>query len=160
MLQEVEIELNRTALPDRVAAFAVEGIARSKSIDCFDFVPSSFSHCWQVISKLEPGRFCEWGSGIGIATGIADMAGHRASGIEINENLVAASRNLLSDFGIECEIHCGSYFDLAVEADFYFVYCWPGQMNLVESHFENSAPTDAKLLICHGAEDIRCKIRA
>ena len=39
------------------------------------------------------------------------MLGFNACGIEINEALADASRQLLADYQLECDIHCGSYFD-------------------------------------------------
>jgi hypothetical protein len=49
--------------------------------------------------------------------------------------------------------------ELAILADYYFTYCWPGQMSQVEERFLEIAPANARLLICHGAEDIRCKVK-
>ncbi len=94
---------------------------------------------------------------MGVVTGIATMTGHRATGIEINADLVAAARELLSEFELECQIIHGDYFELLVEADYYFVYCWPGQRNRVEEHFRTSTPDHAQLIICDGAEVIRVK---
>ena len=52
------------------------------------------------------------------------------------------------------------FFDVHRDADVYFNYCWPSQMRCVEEHFLSVAPNHAKLLICHGASDIRCKVVA
>ncbi len=156
--QPLPVDLD-AVVPDRILQFVDIALPRGKAIDCFDFVCSDSSHVWRAFSALEKGRLCEWGSGIGIATGIARMVGHEATGIEINENLAAESRRVLHEFDLDCDILHGSYFNEHVEADYYFVYCWPGKMIQVQQHFENVAPAHAKLLICHGAEDIRCKVR-
>ena len=157
--QELAID-DDLEIPATVLRFAAEGVARSKKVKGFGFVSSDSAHVWRVLSGLEPGRFCEWGSGMGIVAGMAHMLGHQAIGIELNEELVNASRQLLEEFGLDCQIHRASYFDLHIDADYYFVYCWPGQVNRVENWFETSTPPDAKLLICHGASDVRCKIRS
>jgi hypothetical protein len=44
--------------------------------------------------------------------------------------------------------------------DVHFSYCWPSQMRRVQEHFLEVAPNHAKLLICNGASDIRCKVMA
>ena len=105
------------------------------------------------------GRFCEWGSGMGIVTGLAEMLSFDACGIEINEEMAAASRELLTDFGLSATIKTGDYLKISHDADIYFTYCWPGQMPRVEKHFLSATPRHARLLICHGAQDIRCKVK-
>lgn len=150
---------NEAVIPDDVLRFAEKGLSIGKKIDCFDFVPSDPGHVWRMFSSLPVGHICEWGSGIGVATGIARMLGHQATGIELNQELAASSRILLQEFDLDCRIYHGSYFDLEINADYYFVYCWPGKMNQVQDHFAASTPANAKLLICHGAEDIRCKVK-
>lgn len=159
VLQEVPLSVTPVPLPARAKEMIDEGLKRSKKIDCFDFVPSEYQTVYSVLSAIPAGRFCEWGSGMGIVTALAEMLSFEATGIEISEPMATASRQLLTEFGISAEILTGSYFDLACDADYYFTYCWPGQMIRVEAHFLEVAPQDARLLICHGAEDIRCKIR-
>lgn len=141
------------------AAFAEAALARARKIDCFDFVPSQPAALARWLQVLPPGRFCEWGSGIGIGTAVAALLGHQAVGIEIHPELVAASRQLHREFGLAVEIHQGSYFDIQVEADYYFVYCWPGQTQRVREHFLTHTPPAARLLQGHGAEDIRSQVK-
>jgi len=157
-----EIQLNSTvqAISKSVSQFIDEGLRRSKTIDCFDFVPSDYQVVYYVLDTMPRGRFCEWGSGIGIVTGLAYMLGFDACGIEINEQMAAASRRLLVDFGLSATIKTGDYFEISHDADIYFTYCWPGQMPRVEQHFLSATQTCARLLICHGAQDVRCKVKA
>jgi len=54
----------------------------------------------------------------------------------------------------------GDYFALRVPADVYFTYCWPSMISRTEDLFVATAPPGARLLICHGAEDIRCMVRS
>ncbi len=158
-LTELPLEPFRGPLPREAAQFVRQGLARARSIDCFDFVPSDYSVFYGVLAALERGRFSEWGSGIGIATGLAGLLGFKAQGIEIHPELAVASRLLLADFGIAATIETGDYFEMAHNADVYFTYCWPGKMLRTEQHFIDTAPNTARLLICHGAEDIRCKVK-
>lgn len=159
MLVEVPLSIPDAPVPGFVEEFAREAMRRSKAIDCFDFAVSSYAMVYRLLNSLPRGSWCEWGSGMGINTGLAASLGFPAVGIEIDKQLAEASRRLLSDFGLRATIHCGSYFEIQVIADFYYVYCWPGQVNQVEDHFIAHAPDSAKLLICHGAEDVRCMVK-
>ncbi len=58
---------------------------------------------------------------------------------------------------MSAQIRKGSYFNLHCEADVYFVYSWPSRIHQVEDHFSSVASDSARLLICHGEADIRCK---
>lgn len=159
MLVEIPIASLYGPFSRRCSEFIAAGLSRAKRIDCFDFVPSNYQVVHAVLAGLPRGRFCEWGSSMGVVTGLAADLGFAATGIELAPQMVAASRQLLSDFGITARILEGSYYDLDSPADCYFTYCWPGQMNRVEEQFEAVAPRGARLLICHGAEDVRCKVR-
>ena len=159
-LTELQLNPVRGPLPRQTVEFVREGLRRARSIDCFDFVPSDYWVVHGVLAALPRGRFSEWGSGIGIATGLAGLLGFEAHGIEIHPELADASRLLLADFGIAATIDTGSYFEIGEIADVYFTYCWPGQMRQTEERFVETAPVAARLLICHGAEDIRCKVKS
>ena len=54
-------------------------------------------------------RFLEWGSGLGIATCLASLLGCRATGIEIEGQLVEEARKLAADFGIAADFLHGSF---------------------------------------------------
>ena len=147
-------------MPRLACELVQEGLRRAKAVDCFDFVPSNYSVVYAVLSAMPLGRLCEWGSGAGIVTGLAEMLGFAARGIEVDPRLADVSRGLLADFGLSATIHTGDYFESRCDADLYFTYCWPGQMERVQRHFESVAADHARLLICHGAEDIRCKVKS
>lgn len=159
-LIEVPLTAARVALPPRGTNLIREGLRRSRAIACFDFVPCNYEVFYRTLAALPPGAFCEWGSGMAIATGLAELLGFRAQGIEVDEALAAASRQLLADFGLRATVETGSYLVLESQADVYFVYCWPGQMEQVKQRFDEIAPDGARLLIGYGAEDIRCLIRS
>lgn len=159
MLREIPLNSSVRVMSKSVSEFIDEGLRRSKTIDCFDFVPSDYQIAYSILYSMPRGRFCEWGSGMGIVTGLAEMLSFDACGIEINEEMAAASRELLADFGLSATIKTGDYLEISHDADIYFTYCWPGQMPRVEKHFLSATPRHARLLICHGAQDIRCKVK-
>lgn len=160
MLRDLPLVSVAGPMPRLPAELAAEGLSRARAIDCFDFVPSNPCVVYAVLSALPRGRFCEWGSGVGVVTGLAQTLGFDARGIEIDPQLAAASRKLLADFGLTPAITTGDYFQLDCPADIYFTYCWPGQMPRVEERFASVAPDHARPVICHGAEDIRCRVKA
>jgi len=156
-LCEVELPRRATAMSFDMAAFVDEGLRRAETVDCFDFAPSNPDMLHAALSGLRRGRFCEWGSGIGIGVGIAEILGFRAVGFEINEPLAEASRQLLRDFDLRSDIVTGSFSDIDCEAEIYFVYGWPSQMRSIRSRYVSLARPESSLLICHGAEDLRCE---
>lgn len=158
-LIEIPLTPARVVLPPRGTSLIREGLTRSRTIACFDFVPCNYEVFYATLAALPPGVFCEWGSGLAIATGLAELLGFRSHGIELGAALAVASRQLLADFGFQATVETGDYLVLESRADVYFTYCWPGQMEQVKQRFEDIAPDEARLLICHGAEDIRCMIR-
>jgi len=158
MLIERTIQPTQRCLSETAKTLLQTGRSQFRYVDCFDFVPSNYELVWRTLDSLPRGTFCEWGSGFGIITGLAQLLGFDSGGIEIDSGLVDASRKLLSEFDLNCEIQHCDYLESSVTSDYCFVYCWPGKMNQVESHFSESAPRTSQLLICHGADDIRCKI--
>ena len=158
-LAELPVNPIHGPLPRRSAELIRQGIELARSIDCFDFVPSDYAVVHGVLASLRRGRFEEWGSGIGIVTGLAELLGFEAHGIELHSELAKNSRQLLADFGLSATIETGDYFEIDHPADVYFTYCWPGKMQRTEQRFMETAPNHARLLICHGAEDVRCKVK-
>lgn len=158
-LVEEPFSLSDRPLSPVAEEFIADGRSRFKSVYCFDFVPSDYELAWRVLDAQSRGRFCEWGSGFGIVTGLAEMLGFDAVGMELDASLVQASRKLLSDHGLSARIETADYFGTSKTADVYFVYCWPGKTQATEAQFEATSPPGARLLICHGQSDIRCKLR-
>jgi hypothetical protein len=158
LLKEIPLTLSDRPLSQAAADLIAEGRSRFKTVSCFDFVASNYELVWQVLDALPRGRFCEWGSGFGIITGLAQLLGFESSGIEIDENLAEASRKLLADFGISSRIYCGDYTIVDARAETYFVYCWPGKVNETREYFASIARPDDRLLICYGESDVRCQV--
>jgi protein-L-isoaspartate O-methyltransferase len=160
MLVDFSLHPSDVALSAAAAAFLQAGRLRFPSVPCFDFVPSDYELVWRTLAALPRTRFCEWGSGWGIVTGLAELLGFRACGIEIDERLVRESRRLLADFGLSSPITCSDYLSQTYAADTYFVYCWPGRIQATEEHFERIAPAGARLVIAHGQSELRCRMVA
>jgi hypothetical protein len=142
-------------LPRAGDDFIREGLRRGGQVSCFHYVPSNYDAVWCALDALPRTRFCEWGSGLGIATGIAELLGFDAYGIERDAPLAEQSRELLADFGLKARIECGDYMELSCPAKLYFVYCWPGQVLDTERYFAQVADSDAELLMYHGPKKIR-----
>lgn len=82
---------------------------------------------WVTDRGLIPGeRFVEWGSGFGVATGMAALLGYEATGIELREGLVEIARELLESQSIDGEFLCTSYIP-----EGYIEYEIPGGSDLV-----------------------------
>lgn len=154
-------------IPESVTRLLSASRLLATSVNCFDFVPSDYEAVWSVLSDVRSRFptdhapvFCEWGSGLGVVTGMAEILGFRAFGIEIDATLADQSRELMRSCGLTSNIITGSYMTLPHSADVIFVYCWPGRMLETEQHFIDTATEHALLLICHGASDVRCKTKA
>ena len=158
LLSEVELLGAPKELSLQASEFLRDGRSRYKQIECFDFVPSDYENAWSVLSGLPRGSFCEWGSGLGIAVGLAEILGFEASGIEIDPALAESARGLLRDHNLKAQITTGSYFDCHDVCDYHYVYCWPSQIPSVEKRFSVMSKDCSKLLICYGQSDIKCKV--
>ena len=191
----VEVSWRPSATPpdEATAAFLRDA---GKRIDAFfearwqdpivGFVPSDFTKVWPLLAAIaEQGlargrRFCEWGSGFGVVAGLAARLGFAAHAIEIEKDLVEASRRLLADHRLAVKLACGSFIPeggeplaeikaemawlltggpdghalLGVDADEWdvvFAYPWPGEEHVVERIFERFA-ADGALLVTHRAD--------
>lgn len=130
---------------------------------------------------LTGNRFCEFGSGFGVATMLAAARGMESIGIEIESVLVSESSNLADDLNVEASFYCGSFvprgagdafeldFDIehvdTLEGDVYdeigleiddfdlfFAFPWPGEHGFFEGVFEHCAADGAMLLTYRGRE--------
>ncbi len=127
-LVDIEISVNDSNLPDDIVAFLREAdlrvsqFVRNSPIRVTGFVPSDFVtvyHSLQAITEanLAPGNsLCEWGSGFGVVASLAAMRGFEVCGIEIERDLVDASRRLADEFGLPVEFVHGSFVPSGAEA--------------------------------------------
>jgi hypothetical protein len=156
---EVPLPTLETPMSERAIAFLDDGIRRMQQVDCFDFVPSNYKVAWSALAGLPRGRFCEWGSGLGIAVGLAEILGHDAIGIELDADLAEESRALLRAHGLSAIIETGSYFERVDSADYVYVYAWPSQRSRVLEYFLQIASDQSHLLFWEGQDDLRLRKR-
>ena len=203
-LEEIDLDLSRTTMPGGVQALVTE--AEKRVNDFFEteankrfprYLPSDFVTCYEVLAaitreKLALGKvFCEWGSGFGVAACIASMLGYEAYGIEIEAQLIDASRALATDFDLPVEFVCTSYipegYDIystgsdesaltndmyllserdtrpepvytglscdPADMDIFYVYPWPGELEMMANLFEVVAVEGALLITYQGPDE-------
>jgi hypothetical protein len=153
------------------------------------FIPSDYELVWRALAALRrdhPGarRLLEWGSGFGVVVGLAALLGFEASGIEVDRDLVAASRELLAAHHLRVTIAEGSFIpddDAASERlvdhetrtvlgapaaydeleadlddfDVVFAYPWPTEEALYCDVFARGADPGAVLLTYSRTEEVR-----
>lgn len=118
--EQVPYEVSDIELPVEVAAFISEADRRYEVYQSEGlhkryprYVPSEPA---QVYAALKYTRdeglplgtnFIEWGSGFGVATGLAALLGYAATGVEIQEDLIEKAESLLESEQIEASfINC------------------------------------------------------
>jgi len=127
-LADVEISIDESVLPDEIGEFLREADWRigryfqNKTAGSCGFVPSDFVTVYHALraiveASLASGNsFCEWGSGFGVVASLAAMLEFDACGIEIDGDLVDASRNLAEDFDLPVDFVHGSFIPPGDEA--------------------------------------------
>ena len=120
--QEIAYPADAPPLSKQAAAFIAEADLRCDAF--YDqqlnkryprYVPSEPAQIYAALKYVtDQGlplgeTFLEWGSGFGVASGLAAQLGYQATGIEIEEKLTSMARELLADQGIEAELLCTSY---------------------------------------------------
>lgn len=116
-LQEISLSKEVGALPEEVDAWIDEADKRAGAfyeaglgLRYPKYVPSDPTVVHGAIAclirekRLRGKTFCEWGSGFGVATGIASLLGLKAYGIEIEDELVERSVTLAEDLRVEVKI--------------------------------------------------------
>ncbi len=140
---------------------------------------------WIRQSHLLAGnRFCELGSGFGVAAMLASLHGMESIGIEIEQRLVDASIKLADDSGLKTDFFCGSFvprnipglselvadlkhvdtgegnvyreigLDL-IDFDLFFAFPWPGENEFYEAIVDLCAADGALLLTYCGREGMK-----
>ena len=128
-LVTLELTCVPAPLPAATAAFLASvqaridaWFARPEHQSGFGFIPSDHGLVYAALAtvrRTQPDalRLLEWGSGFGAVTGLAATLGFRAHGIEIEADLVAASRELLAAHRLPATIAHGSFVPPGVAAD-------------------------------------------
>ena len=192
-LIDIPAEINRRPITPSarhlidVANLRIETYSRNppKAIENFvhcDFHLVEQSLDWIVENHLLAGdRFCELGSGFGVATMLAALRGMDSIGIEIEPVLVKEARELAAQLDLNCDFYCGSFvprgifglLELACEVehvateegdvcdelrfgldsvDLFFAFPWPGEHAFFETVFESEAASGSLLLSYRGRD--------
>ncbi len=194
-LQSIEIPDSINQIEHSPTAIRLMDLA-SEHIDAFmsdnESVPENFVNCdfrlvdqsltWMEQTHLLQGRrFCELGSGFGVAAMLASLRGMESVGIEIESDLVDASCDLAETLGLPAKFYCGSFvprnlsevFELGREVehvethegeayqemgldlddfDLFFAFPWPGEEYFFETVFEAGAAVHSLLLTYRGRD--------
>ena len=187
---DVILELRPTRDAQRLIHLAhqkIETYTRSKRPAITNFVHCDFVLLYQALTwiasnrLLSGNRFCEWGSGFGVATLLSALQGMDAVGIEIEPYLVEQSCQLAEQLDLPASFYSGSFVprDLSGilewscevqhvsteeddvydemghsldEFDLFFAFPWPGEQGFFEAVFEQSAAESACLLSYRGRD--------
>lgn len=167
---------------DRIEAFMSDNDSVTENfVRCdFDLVDQSLT--WIEQNHLLTGRrFCELGSGFGVAAMLASLHGLESVGIEIESDLVDQSNDLADDQDLPAEFYCGSfvprglsgivelgsevehvetheddvYDEIGLEMDdfdLFFAFPWPGEEHFFEAVFDSGAASQSMLLTFRGRD--------
>ncbi|MGY8748100.1 MAG: hypothetical protein ACKVHR_08610 [Pirellulales bacterium] len=165
---------------DRIEAFML-----ADDLVIENFVPCDFHLLDQAITWIEQNhlltgnRFCELGSGFGVAALLASLRGMESIGIEIESTLVEQSSSLAEDLGLSAKFYCGSFVPRDItglleiardvehvethegevyeeiglsldDFDLFFAFPWPGEEQFFEAVFQAGAAVNSLLLSYRG----------
>jgi hypothetical protein len=195
-LAEIELALSEETLPANVKRLIADGqryvvaLEEASQAAIPAFVPSDFEIVYKALAAIQSSqlaagrRFVEWGSGVGVVTCLAALAGFDAVGIEIEAALVNMAEELAAKHRISTQFASGSfvpegaepsidlagdvnwlstegadgYAELELEPDDFdvvFAYPWPGEEQVIFDLFADAAAVGALLLTYHGLEGVR-----
>ena len=166
---------------DRIEAFMLADQLVIENFVTCDFHLLAQSLDWIQANHLLTGnRFCELGSGFGVAAMLAAIRGMESVGIEIESVLVAQSNQLADDLDVAARFFCGSFvprdagvsqlaadiehvvtdesdvyeeIGLAMDDfDLFFAFPWPGEHPFFEAVLDACAADGAMLLTYRGRE--------
>lgn len=167
---------------DRIEAFMLADDSDSVNEN---FVPCDFHLLDQSLTWIEQNhlltgrRFCEFGSGFGVATLLTALRGMESVGIEIDSTLVEQASGLADDLDLPAKFYCGSFVPRGIteilelgrsvervetheddvyeeigleldEFDLFFAFPWPGEEHFFEAVFQAGAADNSLLLSYRG----------
>lgn len=118
--EQIPYEVEDVELPEAVTRFIEEADLRYDQYHAAGlqrryprYVPSEPAQVYSALKAVSDRglplgeSFIEWGSGFGVATGLAALLGYEATGIEIQPDLIEKAEALLDSQGIEAAfINC------------------------------------------------------
>ena len=192
-LQSINVPEEIKRLPHSPAAARLIDLANER-IEAFmlandsvteNFVPCDFHLLDQSLTWIEQNhlltgrRFCELGSGFGVAALLASLRGMESVGIEIESTLVEQASNLADALGLPAKFYCGSFVPRDISGmlelgrdvehvethegdvyeeiglglddfDLFFAFPWPGEHQFFEAVFQAGAADNSLLLSYRG----------
>ncbi len=166
----------------RIEAFMLERDSVTENFVRCDFQLLDQSLSWIQQNHLLTGnRFCELGSGFGVAALLASLRGMESVGIEIESYLVEQASDLADAVDLPAEFYCGSFIPRGIsdivdlgsdvehvetheddvyeeigldmdDFDLFFAFPWPGEEHFFEAVFQAGA-ADNSLLITYRGRD-------
>ncbi len=167
---------------ERIESFMLQEETVSENFVPCDFHLLDQSLTWIEQNHLLSGdRFCELGSGFGVAALLASQRGMESVGIEIESNLVEQACQLADATSLPARFYTGSFVphDIAGilelgcdiehvethegevfdeiglgldEFDLFFAFPWPGEHQFFEAVFEAGAADNSLLLTYRGRD--------
>jgi len=149
---------------DRIEAFMLDNDSVTENFVRCDFQLLDQSLTWIEQNQLMAGnRFCELGSGFGVAALLASLRGMESIGIEIESYLVDQAGDLADALDLSAEFYCGSFVPRGISSyeeigldmddfDLFFAFPWPGEEHFFESVFEAGAADNSLLLTYRGKD--------
>lgn len=167
---------------DRIEAFMLGNDSVTQNFVRCDFHLLDQSLTWIEQNHLLAGhRFCELGSGFGVATLLATLQGMDSVGIEIEADLVEQAVDLAEAAEVDADFYCGSFVPRGIEGiedlgsevehvethedevyeqiglemddfDLFFAFPWPGEEHFFEAVFSAGAGVNALLLTFRGRD--------
>jgi hypothetical protein len=156
------------------------------------FVPCDYAGAYAVLAGLATaalapgGLLCEWGSGLGAVACLAALLDYDACGLEVEEKLVGAARQLAADFELPVEFACASFIPQGAcrgrrrqgpfawlstqesagggelglgpeDFDVVFAYPWPDEAGFIADLFERHGAVGAVLVTYAGGGSFRLR---
>jgi hypothetical protein len=149
------VERSSRPLTPQATEFLRDARARFPRVQCFDFVPSNYENAWALLDALPRASLCEWGCGLGVVVGLAELLGFPARGVEIDQELADLACRLLADHGLKSVIQNASFFDDESLDTYTYAYVWPSAFEKTLEHFQTLAVPSSRLLLCYGQDDLR-----
>lgn len=170
---------------ERIEAFLLASDFANENFVTCDFHLLDQSLNWIVHEHLLTGnRFCELGSGFGVAAMLASIQSMESIGIEVEQELVDQASDLAESWALSARFYCGSfvpseligrlesspelnhvalhegdvYGEIGLELDdfdLFFAFPWPDEQPFFDELFLAAAADGALLLTYHGREGMR-----
>ncbi len=150
---------------ERISTFQEDiGEQASPRFEPADYAEVADALLW-IRASEDPGpRFCEWGCGFGVVTGLASLMGFEATGIEKDPLLLDQARSLYLACEVDAALVQADFFDGREEEnpsihpasfDLVYAYPWPREADAWTCFFDQTGKPGALLLTFHDFGELR-----